>query len=348
MKIALLSKFPPEECGIGIYSQNLCGSLKQNGMEVVRIGTKGSDAEYKINFSSIFLKEKIRKIIAMEKADILHIQYIPPYYSRAMLNQNLVRALKQKIPVVVTLHEVQYDSNGIRNKALRLIERQILKKADAVIVHSPLQRKYLTEEGHENVENVLMGVNPKNAKARRNKNLLCFGIVSREKGHKYLIKAMRLLPEYNLTIAGKPADSKYEDELLGEIKELGLKNVKTDFRWVEEQAKENYYMESSMLVLPYTWGPYTSAVAHDAMAYNMPTIVTRVGAVWEIVDIFRTGAVVPPCEPEKIKEAVESVEKGYEQYIRNIQHYRKLADWKRIGSVYKEIYSKLIAKVDKC
>ncbi len=342
MKIGLVSKFPPEECGIGIYTKNLAEALKAAGTSVVTIGSLASDASYRIDFDSFFLKEKLQDIVEKESLDVLHIQYIPPYFGRLMANQNLVRALHQKVPVLVTFHEVQYETAGIRAKVLKFIEIQILRRAAKVIVHSPLQKKFLDGKGYANVENILMGIHPLQVNPRKNRVLLCFGIISREKGHKYLLEAVKSLPEYHLILAGKPVDAAYEHELREFVEKNHLPNVTLDFGWISEEKKDAYYKASSILVLPYLWGPYTSAVVHDAMSYNMPVIVTKVGAVWEIVDIFRTGKVIPPQDPRAICSAVKDVEKNFGAYLKNIAAYRKKAGWDELAKSYKKLYGSTV------
>ncbi|MDP7116555.1 MAG: glycosyltransferase [Candidatus Woesearchaeota archaeon] len=341
MKIALMSKFPPEECGIGIYCSNLYEKLKKKA-DVITIGTLKSKADYQLNFHDFTLKEQVKKIIEKEQVDLLHCQYIPPYYGTKFLNQNFVRLLSLDIPTVVTFHEVQYDKKGIKNKILRIIERQILKKANKVLVHSPLTKKYLTEKGFTNVEHMFMGVHLLDYNPKNNKFLLSFGIVSIEKGHPYLLEAMKSLPDHSLVIAGRPVEKTYGDELNTKIKELDLKNVITDFGWISEEAKDIYYRKASMLVLPYLWGPYTSAVIHDAISYTMPVVVTKVGAVWEIPETYKLGKVIKPENAEEIVKGIKDIQNNFSFYKDNIKNYRKLANWESVASATLKIYEQLL------
>tara|TARA_Y100000310_G_scaffold231756_1_gene234444 strand:+ start:2992 stop:4029 length:1038 start_codon:yes stop_codon:yes gene_type:complete len=342
MKIGLVSRFPPEQCGIGIYSDNLYKGLKNNNVEVIRIGNLKSDTEYKIDLTSFNLKKELKTIIEKENLDLLHIQYIAPYFGKFNLNQNLIQSLKLKIPIIVTLHEVQYSNKGLKNKILRFIEKQIIKKSDKIVVHSPLQKEFLEKSNYTNIEHVLMGITPLEHKPKNNKSLLCFGIVSREKGHPFLINAMKSLKDHSLIIAGKPVDHTYESQLNNLIQENSLPNVIADFGWISEEAKDKYYLNSSMVILPYTWGPYTSAVIHDALSYNLPVVVTKVGAVWEIPSTYGIGSVISSESPEEIVKGIKDIEKNYAKYQSSIKKYRELADWNVLGKTYTTLYEQMV------
>ena len=86
MKIGLLSRFPPERCGIAIYSNNLLKALKKKKVDVVTIGSLGSDADYCLDLGSISLESKLGQIIKKEKLDLLHIQYVAPFFGKFNLN----------------------------------------------------------------------------------------------------------------------------------------------------------------------------------------------------------------------------------------------------------------------
>ena len=189
-----------------------------------------------------------------------------------------------------------------------------------------------------------MGITPLKINPRKNKTLLCFGIISREKGHPYLLEAMKSLKDHDLILAGNPVDKKYQQELSTIIKENKLNNVIVDFGWISEERKAHYYEMASILVLPYTWGPYTSAVIHDAMSYNMPVVVSKVGAVWEVIDVFKTGSVVKPKNSKALIKGIKDVEKDFSTFTKNINKYRKKADWIEVAKKTKSLYQRVLRK----
>ena len=174
MKVGMLSSYPPLDDSIAkVSTYNL---IKNCPAEFVRIGCKGSKADYIVNFKSFFLKRDIKKIIEKEKLDILHIQYIAPLYGKYTLNLNLLPVYKLKIPIVTTLHEVQLPYKGnifgtIRHRLLEFIEENIVKNSDRIIVHTNLQKEFLERKYKtKKVEVVYLGLYCKKNNSKKTKN----------------------------------------------------------------------------------------------------------------------------------------------------------------------------------
>ncbi|MEA2036094.1 MAG: glycosyltransferase [Nanoarchaeota archaeon] len=342
MRIGLVSPFPPEKDGIAIYSDNILRGLGKGKREIVCIGRKGSKVDYIVNFRSLFLKEELEKIIIKEKLDLVHIQYVPTLFGKYNLNYSLIRALSIPIPTIVTLHEVHYSTSGLRNKVLAHIEKEIIERADKAIVHTPKQKEFLEKKYKSN--NIVMmyhGMRLNSIPKRKNKkNILCFGIISSGKGVPYLIRAMKYLPGYNLTIAGGFVDENVKRDVHLAIKNSKSK-IETDFKWIDEEKKEEYYKNANIVVLPHTWAPYQSGILHNSVAWGLPVVVTRVGALYEMVDLFKFGEVVRSKDPKSLAEGIRNVFKECKRYKVGINKYRNVANWKKIAtehlSLYKEI-----------
>lgn len=352
MKIGMVSRFPPEKCGIGIYSQNLVKNLK---CKVVKIGTKKSHADYRIDLKSFKLKEKIGEIIKKEKLDLIHFQYIAAsqfYGGKRTLNLNFIRALKQDVPVVVTLHEVQQDKKGFRNFVLSFLQKQIIKRSDFIIAHIPSQKRFLEKEYRTRKAGCMyMGFDlkkEKKAHKRKNKNILFFGMINRGKGVEYLVKAMDYLTDCKLMIVGEVVDREYGKNLLRLIKENKNKNnnkkhnIKFKFAWVSEKSKQECFRNADLVVFPYVWSPYQSAVISDAVSFSLPVVVTRTGAIWEIVDLFKLGEIAQPRNPRALANAIKTVFKNHSKYKKGITSYRKAANWKTVAQEHIKVYKDLL------
>ena len=338
MKIGMVSGWPPAKDGIGMYSGKLAGHLKG---EVVTIGYPGCSADYIIDFHSMSLKRELEAIIEKEGLDVLHIQYVAAYFGKRTLNLNLIRALSQKIPVVVTLHEVHYRQDGLRNMILSMLEKAIVSKASQVIVHTGNQARFLRKSCRaKNVSVVYMGTSARNVKKKSaGKELLMFGIMSRGKGIAIAIKAMHSLPEYHLTVAGRIDDP----ALKAGLERLASKQGNVTFMpsWVPNAEADRLFRKADAVLMPYTWAPYQSAVLHDAVAYGKPVVVSSAGAVHEIPDEFRFGVVIRPGSAEALSFGVRKLFSRYSFYQGNIKSYAALADWKNVaretGKIYKVV-----------
>ncbi len=346
MKIGVVCRFPPEKDGIAHTYHNLIAELKKS-ISLVAIGTEKSDADYKIDFKSFRLKKSLAKIIEKEKLDMIHLHYIAPFYGKYTLNINLLHALSQKIPMIVELHEVQYTCKGIKKKILCAIEKAIVKKAGKIIVHTQGQKQFLEAKYHaDNIECIYMGITQKNPHVLNKKNILFFGILSKLKGIEYLIQAMDNLPEYNLRIVASMPDktlSKYSNELKELIKTKTLKN--TEFiskEWFTDEEKDGHYHWADIIALPYIWGSYQSAVAADAVSYGLPILVTKTGAIWEMVDKFKCGVIIEPKKSSEIAKGIKKIFSNYEKYQQGIMNYRDETDWRKISSEYIRQFKKIL------
>ncbi|MBI3034060.1 glycosyltransferase family 4 protein [Candidatus Woesearchaeota archaeon] len=253
---------------------------------------------------------------------------------------NFVIALSQKVPTAVTLHEVHYNSEDLREKIIKKIEEIIIKKANKIIVHTEGHRKFILEKYKKNAEVAYMGVTLHDMHKRKNNSLLLFGIISPNKGAEYLIEAMQELPEYELTIAGSAVDKEYYKKLI-ELVGKSKAKIKMETGWISEQRKKELFTNCDMLVLPYIKAPYQSAVLHDAISYGLPIVATRTGGVYEIVEQFKCGEVAEPKSKESLAAAIKKTSSEYEKYQKGIAGYREEANWDRVAARHIEVYRKL-------
>lgn len=348
MNIGMVSKFGPEQDGIAIYTDNLILNLRKQGISVVKIGTPKSDCKYPVDFNSLSLKKILADIIEKEHLDLLHIQYIAPYYGKHILNLNIIRALDQKVPVVVTLHEVHTTQSNFKEKVLSWIEKAMVKRASLSVVHTHKQKEFLQQKvPSAAVETIFMGITPLQMHHQKYKNLLFFGLLSRNKGVHLLLRAMAKLSDYSLIVAGKLGDNidqSYAEELKQIKKELQLDNVTLEIGWVSEARKKELFLHSDILVMPYLWAPYQSAVLHDSFSYGLPVVVTDAGSVHEVVDEFKAGIVVRANSETTLIEGIQKANKQYKQLQAGILDYRKEANWEAVALKLAKEYKKLAKK----
>jgi len=342
MKVGFVSRFSPEKCGIAIYSDNLTRQLKKSGVDIIRIGTDVSDSDYKVDFRSLNLDKKLKEIVKKESLKLMHFQYIASYFGKYSLNLGFIRALNTEIPSIVTLHEVQYDVSRLRTKILAGIEKHIIRHSDKVIVHTPNQKVFLDKKyrlAPGKTANIFMGLSLNKMHKKRNSNILFFGILNKRKGIEHLIKAADFLSHYKMKIYGNSIDSNYTDFLRRET--IRQKNIELNFNWITERKKKSLFEWADVVVLPYTWASYQSAVLHDAFSYGLPVVVTRIGAIWEIVDAFKCGEIVETNE-KSIAKGIENVLNNYQFYKNGVREYQKRANWTEVAKEHKKLYYDMV------
>ncbi len=342
MKIALVSPLPPDKCGIAIYSNNLLRELKSS-VEVVTVGNRESDADSRIDFGAISLGGEIAKIVDREKASLVHFQYAAALFGRKTLNLNFIGALKQKVPVIVTLHEVQYEARSIKQRLLAWLERRIVSNSSKIVVHTQKQKDFLeTKYKARNIARIYHGLELHPLAGKKGKSILFFGIISKDKGILHLVRAMKFLPDFSLNIVGSVADRNFEKELLKEID--GMKNISYKFGWVSEEERWETYRKANIVVLPYLWAPYQSGVLHNSVSVGLPVVVTGTGALPEMVERFRLGEIVRPADGKALAEGIARAYLNYDSYKRGIHEYRKEAGWATVAKDHVRLYESIVGK----
>jgi len=339
VNIGLLSPFPPEKDGIALYSQGLLSALQEHGVRVTSIGRKQSEADYHLDFRSLLLAKSIKGIAKKEGMDILHIQYNPTYFSKFLLNSNMIACLRGKAKAVVTMHEVRYGVKGMKERIIDGIDKSIIRNAKAVIVHTPRQKQMLEKRhGAGNVHVIYHGLCIKRPpKPQGGKNLLVFGMISRGKGVPYAIRAMEHLSGFSLTVAGRFIDRRAEEEVK-EALSTAEGNVRTDFGWISEEKKEQYYLNADIVILPHLWAPYQSGILHNAVSYGIPVVATKAGALAEMAEAFGFGEIVRQGDPKAIADGVRRICDGYSTYAKGIIGYQKEAEWSHVARKHISVF----------
>jgi alpha-maltose-1-phosphate synthase len=118
------------------------------------------------------------------------------------------------------------------------------------------------------------------------------------KGGDVLLEAFervrRRMPETRLQIVGTAE----APECLPGVEVLG--------RIDDRERLAQLYRHAAVFCLPSRFEPYGLSIA-EAMVYGLPCVVTRVGALDEVVLDTETGLVVPPDDPDALAGALERV-----------------------------------------
>jgi glycosyltransferase involved in cell wall biosynthesis len=172
------------------------------------------------------------------------------------------------------------------------------------------------------------------------RHLLYFGVVRRYKGVDVLLRAMKLLPDCTLTIAGAPEERSYQEQIRRLTAQLPPEQVDLIEGYVEQDRLTKLFGKSSLVVLPYRFFAAQSGVLHDALAYGLPVVVTDVGALGESVQRWGIGQVVPPNDATALARAIrEMLTPGrYAEAKEAVHHVRADLSWTRTAEATVEGY----------
>lgn len=249
-----------------------------------------------LNFNMI---AKANELIANgEKFDVIHAHdWLVTYAAKTLKNS-------YNLPLVSTIHATESGRNGgIHDEVQRYIndtEWMLTYESSEVIVNS----KYMKNElqrlfglPYEKINVVANGINStaysgveKDYEFRRQyaadneKIILFMGRLVYEKGVQHLISAMpKILQNYHdakLVIAGRGG---MLDELKAQVERMGLGQKVYFTGYLNAKQVSKMYKCADISVFPSTYEPF-GIVALEAMLAGVPTVVSDVGGLNEIVE----------------------------------------------------------------
>jgi D-inositol-3-phosphate glycosyltransferase len=160
--------------------------------------------------------------------------------------------------------------------------------------------------------------------------LLFFGLVRKYKGLDLLIRALASPKLAHLPLRLIVAGEFYEDfEFYRKlIDELGVcDKVIMENRFIPNADVRSYFCAADLVVQPYR-DATQSGVTQVAYHFDKPMVVTRVGALPEMVPDGRAGYVVEP-DPERIAEAVRRYfdENRQDEFTANVKKEKLKYSW---------------------
>lgn len=309
MKIAYIGTYPPRECGIGTFTQNLFRAIQaqfENGRAKEGVVIAMDDQADSYNYPSE-VKFKIRqeqqedyleapRYINLSGADVCILEHEFGIFG----GQNGIYVLpllhRLEVPLIVTLHTV-LKTPSYNEKAI-LVE--ICKMAAKVVVMTEKAVEFLTSiydiqrDKIEIIEHGVPDLQYEHASAKKKfklegkKMLMTFGFISRNKGIETVIKALPAVvekyPETIYVVIGKThpavlrhAGEEYRVSLLLVVKKLKLeKHVIFLNEFISEEELFQYLYAADIYITPYlneaqiTSGTLSYAVGSGAAVISTP------------------------------------------------------------------------------
>ncbi|MDQ3368753.1 MAG: glycosyltransferase [Myxococcota bacterium] len=321
MRVALISTYPPAECGIGNYARELREAVTAQAHDVEvsvlaeRTGVAGTDDggvvrtwDRRGNWP-----REIAAAVARAGVDAVHIQHEESLFGQGRRFLGLLDAIRALgVRTVVTLHTV-YDRRVTIPPMSpgRSFHRQLARACDAIVVHQhPGMGDVLLGHGvpAEQVHVIAHGtpdlVLPDATTARRALGLpdaapiaLFFGFIHRRKNVHIAVRAFERItariPEARLVIAGRirrsvPFDDRYARSLWL-LMRRGIEAGRIIYRpgFIPADHKAAYFAAADVLLLPHGQ-PYGSAsgVLHEALAARRAIVCSRGKKFAEATDVL--------------------------------------------------------------
>lgn len=310
-----------------------------------------------LNFNMI---AKATELISKEKFDVIHAHDWLVSYAAKTLKHAF------NIPVVATIHATESGRNsGIHDETQRYIndsEWMLTYEATEVIVNSNYMKSEIQRLfglPFEKINVIPNGINLNNFTGierdydfRRQyamdneKIILYVGRLVYEKGIQNLIGAMpKILNNYNdskLVICGKGG---MIDELRQEVHNLGIDNKVYFAGYCDSKKVQKMYKCADVAVFPSTYEPF-GIVALEAMLAGVPTVVSDVGGLNEIVEHGVTGMKSYAGNSNSIADSILALlfdQKLCDTVSKNaVKKVKELYNWNKIAQDTHYVYEQAI------
>jgi glycosyltransferase involved in cell wall biosynthesis len=314
MKFAYISTYPPRECGIATFNQNLLRAVHANYPErkklldggfVVALNDSEEVQEYEYPEEVKYVirqnhqKDYIRaaNFINTSSADACIMEHEFGIYGGESGIYILPLIHRLEKPLISILHTILKEPSYVQ----RIIIREIAEQSAKIIVMSqraveflttiydiPVEKTQIIEHGVPDLEEPEDNPVKQLSAFKKNRVLLTFGLISRNKGLETVVKALPEIvkkhPDVMYVVLGnthpgviKNSGEEYRDHLKGLAAKLGVSDHLTFInKFVSEEELINYLTAAEVYVTPYhneaqiTSGTLSYAVGAGAAVVSTP------------------------------------------------------------------------------
>ena len=355
-RIAMVSTFPPTQCGIATFAESLTRALAHAGATVEMVdlpaGPETPPHEATLHRHRGYQDLPVTAYL-LNSFDVVILQHEFGIWD-GQDGHGIVDLIGMvATPVVTVLHTVPSAASGGQRRALQ----RILDLSDAVVVLSHSAFRRLTQDFSVRPDTLVMIPHGATALWHRRRpaednathRILTWGLLGHGKGLEWGIRAMAILRdrgvagEYVIAGATHPNVRRSEGEayrrsLLDLARKLGVSaSVTVADDYLSDDGLSQLICESSLFLLPYdSREQITSGVLVEAIAAGGPVIATRFPHAAELLGTG-AGILVDHGDPIAIADAVEHALRDGEASERMRERSRALAadlDWGRVGDNY--------------
>jgi glycosyltransferase involved in cell wall biosynthesis/CBS domain-containing protein len=374
--VAYLSTYPPRECGIATFTEDLVDSInKQQALSppiIVAINDKGGYYNYPVDVKLQIQRESqesfqtVARKIKNSSIDVVNIQHEYGLFGGNW--GDYLTSFMEEVdkPIVTTLHTILPNPPS---EAKRVMS-EVLRQSNLVIVLARVGAKILEEyydtlsfnvryipHGCPNVPFIKSLTAKKGLDLENRYVLSTFGLLSKGKGIEYAIQALpdivEIKPDVLYLIIGethpevrKREGETYRQSLYYIVSELGLeKNVSFVNRFLSKNDLIRFLQATDTYILPY---PNKDQISSGTMLYALCTgkaIVTT--PFLHAEEVINEGAAVgckfrdPSSIARNIKDLIDS-ENLKDHYERQAYQYTRDKIWPNVAMRYiNEFYKTL-------
>jgi glycosyltransferase involved in cell wall biosynthesis len=378
MKLAYVGTYPPRECGIGTFTQNLAHSMFEHGEginEIMVFAMNDHDqiypypTEVKLSINQEQQTEYLEaaNFINLSGADACILEHEFGIYGGQSGIYVLPLLHRLNIPLITTLHTI-LETPSYNEKA---ILKEICKMSDKIVVMSLKAIDFLTEIYEVPQEKIVLiehGVSDirfdkeqsrKEFKLNDRKLLLTFGFIGRNKGIETVIKALPEIikkhPEVLYIVLGKThpnvlrhAGEEYRNYLQVLIKTLKLnEHVLLLNEFIDENELFKYLSACDIYITPYlNEAQITSGTLSYAMGSGCVVVSTP---YWHAAELLaeNKGRLFDFNDSDGLSEVLNNLldkPDVLDKIQKRATAYGRNITWPKIGQKYAELVSQTVCE----
>lgn len=370
MKIAYVSTFLPQRCGIATYLDYLVRGIRtvNKSVAIKIIAEKGAAPTKRKRFEVIPCwsrdEDYVSPIIEQTKrADVVHIQHEYSIYKFDDRLPSVLKGLDTSLKKVITIHCIRPSQFSERGDVDELNALNLAELADHVIVHLESQKEILVRLGvpprkiHVIPHGTeIMTVDSRIARRKlglpeRGKILLMFGFVKPHKCAHVALEALKELcakEEAYLLIAGGLArgaskqEKRYVNLLKSKSKKLGLKErLLFPLKFFPNEDVPYLFRACDVVLFPYYEEDRSSSGSlHLAIGAGKPVIASRIPKFEELKNICDELLVLPYNSQAIAKVALRLFkDRAFASHVRKrTNRYREETSWGASARKHLDLY----------
>ncbi|AZI27294.1 glycosyltransferase [Pedobacter sp. G11] len=385
MKIAYISTYPPRECGLATFNQNLVNALSLNPSYnpqqsfVVAMNESENLDEHAYPKEVKFVIRQQNQQDYIDAANFINESDIDTVIiehefgifggNSGVFLLSLINRLKK--PFITILHTVLKEPSFMQ----QTIIKEIALKSSKIVVMSKKAVLFLTsiyqipkssikliEHGVPDLEPILNNEVAQSDLFKNRKVLFTFGLISRNKGLETMIKALPSIaaehPEVLYVILGnthpgvvKHNGEEYRDSLKALAKDLGVENnIAFVNKFVSEEELHQYLTACYIYVTPYlNEAQITSGTLSYAIGAGAAVVSTPYWHAQELLADNR-GKLFDFKNDKQLAQIVNELlsdEHKHQQLKQNAYQYGLDLRWPAIGNVYINVLEDALAAGNK-
>lgn len=296
------------------------------------------------------------KFLKQQKPDVVILQWWTSSVAHMHILLKLFARLTCKPKIIIEFHEVvdPFEDSVLPIRVYSKFTGKLLRKnLSAYITHSKSDKELVAQRYNIDPASIYVvphglydqyGSPMENEKAKRQLSIdedfviLSFGLIRKYKGVTHLIKAFERLPDEilqnsRLLIVGEIWDDR--KEITDQIAASPFKDKITLLdEYVPDDKVALYFSAADVVVLPYLRASQ-SGIAHIAMVFGKPVVVSRVGGLQESMADYNGTFFV---EPGNVQEITAEIAK---QFGSEEKYETPERTWDTTLKYYNEIIAKL-------